>query len=60
LNISKKELLRHKSSCSQYIQGRFDGKKQKKKKDVERQVVAGHSNESWRYGTLLLPDSSPL
>jgi hypothetical protein len=30
-----------------YIHGRFDGKKQKEE-DVERQVLAGQSNESWR------------
>jgi hypothetical protein len=32
----------------------------RKEEDVERQVLAGQSTESWRDRTLLLADSSPL
>jgi len=41
------------------IHERFDGKKCKQG-DVERQALAGQSNESWRDRTLLLVDSLPL
>jgi hypothetical protein len=32
----------------------------KKEEDVERQVLAGQSTESWKDRALLLADSSPL
>jgi hypothetical protein len=32
----------------------------KKEEDVERQVLAGQSNESWKDRALLLADFSPL